>query len=457
MKITLNNWKINPSPYAGLSTAVNCDTRAVSGEIKAKIKLENLSYFKEDTEITDFTILASALDQFGNTYAVCDNADVVYFPYYSDQAVYAFNIQSGLNNWSYVMTPDSVVFLDYVENGWFQFTFYPNGGGSRALNFNSSGLSSSWFFGADVIVNATFKSQIDDILYFGGYDTVLDKNVLGSLEAQTNFDPTNSGTFNINYNALDFDGGRTPEINAINEYGEFLVIARGNRLYTWDRNELFFENQITVSGGDIKVLAKLNNNLYAITNGDGRVYQTNGSSVVYVTKLYDYIRTIEGTVNGPSSAGGGSSSATEQVVTIAQNSHFTDNDKIYIGVNMYRDIDGSSYYYPYGIWSISTSGEVEYESTIGSGDYRAFYDVDTLVLFPKVKHIFKTFNDSYVFAGYTQDFSFNKTKYTSVYDESLNGWTDYKTFFETPGYVIGSPKSPATPQPLEFILGKNLQ
>jgi len=468
MKITLNNWKINPSPYAGLSTAVNCDTRAVSGEIKPFTRLQTSTYFKDSTEINNFIVLASAQDENGNTFAVTDTADVI--QYIGGSSFYLFNIQSGLNNWSYTLSQDSVVFLDYVENGWFQFTFYPGGAGSRALNFNSSGLSGSWFFGADVIVHATFKSQIDNILYFGGYDTVLGKNVLGSLEAQPNFDPTNSGTFNINYNALDFeDGQKKPQVSAINEYGEFLVIARGDRLYTWDRNELFFENQITVSGGIIKILAKLNNNLYAITDGDGRVYQTNGSSVVYVTNIYQYLREIE-TIDDGAGTGANLSFATENVLSVKSNDYFTDNDKIYLSVNMKSPYSIGSYIYPYGVFSVSVSGEVNYENTGGNNMYVAEYDnIPGERAYPQIGHIFKT--DSFDFtsgASIGQGFVISSYKYTggsspTVIDKNTSFTSTpyptlgYFSMFETPVYVIGSPKSPATPQHLEFILGKNLQ
>jgi hypothetical protein len=360
-----------------------------------------------------------------------------------------------------------------MDNGWFIFTFN-SGLNARAATFNASGLSASNFFFPTMTLSAQFKSQIDNILYFGGYDNITNKNVIGSFEPLPNFDPTNPATFNIVYEALDFENGqREPTINAINEYGEFLVIARGDRLYTWDREEAFFENQITVSGGNIKILAKLNNNLYAITDGDGRVYQTNGSSVLLIAKIVDYVRTLE---QGYSSfvstdVGGPASSFFERIISVSQNAVFQNNDKIFLAVNMYDITDssfgfsaGSNYYYPTGVFSVTANGDVDFETTIVGGDYISRLDYvnppTNIINVIKVGHINKLFNGDMIVSGYkyqTTGSTISEKSVGTFYDGYFNGLPPYVAdahpFFETPVYIIGSPKQNTTPQHLEIILG----
>lgn len=123
----------------------------------------------------------------------------------------------------------------------------------------------------------------DDVVY------MCDGKYIASLQEQSGqtFDPTNSGTYTFNAQALDLPDGYVA--NSLDEYGQYLIIGtyysevlnRGNRADTfpWDRTSASFNIPIQATGNGVLLSKNHNNRLFTIIDRtNGRITSTNLSS-----------------------------------------------------------------------------------------------------------------------------------------------------------------------------------
>ena len=127
-------------------------------------------------------------------------------------------------------------------------------------------------------------------------------NFIAQLSAIGNFVAGNTATYNFNEQALTLPAGTYPSSNAtyLCELRNELVIAAGNRVYTWDKISTSFDTSIPFSEPIGKVL-NLKNFIYCFSGvpvvnstipqtsiiGRGTIYSYNGSFTSILTKLPD--------------------------------------------------------------------------------------------------------------------------------------------------------------------------
>jgi len=115
----------------------------------------------------------------------------------------------------------------------------------------------------------------NDTLYIGG------SNYVASLTEDTTFDPSDSGTFSFNPQALDLPAGE--KIYALDELNFNLMIGTGNgkegKIYSWDTFSPSYSGVLKTSVSYVATMKVVNNILYFFDNLWGTIYATNGISI----------------------------------------------------------------------------------------------------------------------------------------------------------------------------------
>lgn len=124
----------------------------------------------------------------------------------------------------------------------------------------------------------------DDIMY---YDN---GNRVGSIaeNAGSTFDPASGATYTENVTALDIPSG--DEVISLAELGQKLLIGGVDDLiYPWDRISSSFNLPITVPEKYISHMESDGFTVYIFAGQRGRIYQTNGSTTSFFSKIPDYL------------------------------------------------------------------------------------------------------------------------------------------------------------------------
>lgn len=144
---------------------------------------------------------------------------------------------------------------------------------------------SGWVYGwqsVDTQANHQAITAQDDAVYWcnsGRVGSLLE--VVGET-----FDPTDSGTYVKNSNALDIPDGDTPTYIA--ELGTNLLIGGiRNYVYPWDRVSTSFSYPIILAESYTTRIVTSNSSSYIFAGTRGRIYITNGSNVDLFKKIPD--------------------------------------------------------------------------------------------------------------------------------------------------------------------------
>lgn len=203
----------------------------------------------------------------------------------------------------------------------------------------------------------------DDILYIANGAQV------ASLQFNGTFNPSSSGTYSWNSNALQLPLGF--KISCFEELGVQLLIGtykgaqsysgyKGADIFQWDRSSTSFGviNRIHVNEFGINKMVNINNTVYFTAGTTGAIYTTNGSSTSLLRELYKPMQvtsTLQA-VDGPVTI-----DATADAYAHSMIAH---KGKLYIGVSGVNIGVG-----PQGVWSLDLkSGALKFEHQISTGN-----------------------------------------------------------------------------------------
>jgi len=123
------------------------------------------------------------------------------------------------------------------------------------------------------IVDFTPTIVMRDELYWANGNSI---GAMRERGEQNSFDPIDSDTFVIEYDALDLPFGT--KITAIADIGLFMAIGtQAGKIYFWDLNNTYYELPVNI-GEPIASMKSKNNLLYVVTQTAGNVYVANLTS-----------------------------------------------------------------------------------------------------------------------------------------------------------------------------------
>jgi len=119
----------------------------------------------------------------------------------------------------------------------------------------------------------------DDVIYYSNGNNVASLQEI----AGTVFDPTDSDTYFVNFEALDLP--KSTIVTAFGEVERYLAIGtKGGKIYFWDRLSGQFDFPVNI-GEPISEMGTKNNLLYVIAQDSGNVYVANLSSFNKIKNL----------------------------------------------------------------------------------------------------------------------------------------------------------------------------
>ncbi len=273
----------------------------------------------------------------------------------------------------------------------------------------------------------------DDILYIGA------GRYVASLQDLSTFVPGTGATFTWTPQALDLP--KNYRIKCIAELGAKLMLGtiQGGTndlsgevnnladIFPWDPTQSTFELPIRLSDNGIHQMKNINNQLWITAGKRGSVYISNGST----TRL---VRTLPFPVTGVEK---------NAFLNFFPGACAVHNGKYYFGVS--QGTTGTSYP-AVGIWSCSSTGVLNYEYQMGTGTVASANPlyIGSLISLGFEK-LYWGFRDNAADA--------NGCGIDSL---SSNGYTDYKAFFISPFYQIGTALNPRQLSILDFSLDRPL-
>jgi len=396
-RIIINNFQkgVNPNPSAGFEAIVNCDINTNLGTI-----YPNFTPSKESG--TNFTELVVAM---AGNYALDENGTIATFdgdvipdrPSNYDKGLawwkgYLFHIgYSHINTWK-----DGVGWADDWDGD------------------SKEGSSVGFSYVA-----------MNDKLY------IASGRFLYSLEevAGKTFDPTDNTTFTAITKALDLPDGYV--IKAISEVGEYLAIlankGANGALFLWDKHSVSFDTPILFNERGNQIIA-YNGLLYLNMGYQCSFYISNGSSVAGPYKFP--LSSLENTINN----------LLDFNLTFRPNAIDIIRDKIFFG------LEADSYDMPQGIYSFDPKTKIfQCENIISTKTV-------TRVKIGVIKKIDTSSPYSYRY-GFSDETSganaFGVDKVAATARVS-----NYKAYFITQFYNVGTKLQPRTFQKIQFKFRK---
>lgn len=279
--------------------------------------------------------------------------------------------------------------------------------------------------------------------------------LLRQANAGTAIDPATSGTYLYSSNIFELPSiyeitclsFLTPNLLAMGTQssgvGNDTQIAD---IITWDtisKNKFspplrLYSNAGTGVGG-VKQLINRNNVLYAVTGGNGAIFQTNGTSFVQIAELG--LRTNYRKITGEQATAPVFLDGYPSAIAMLGN-------KLLSGVSTSIDTkpDNSYALYPLGVWSIAFLEDdmaVQCEFPISTGTVRSnAYKIGAI----------HTISENRILIGYNDNGSFgiDRTS-TTLYQNDIT-----TVAIESAMLQIGTPLNPATPKNIELQFVRNL-
>lgn len=166
-----------------------------------------------------------------------------------------------------------------------------NGFDAWVSNWQTLQCSSSDSSSHKAIVGSDDKIYYIDNKAGGFYNT----SYIGTIEevsGQT-FNAATPASYTFNGTALDINNGGS-KLSDILEYGKYIVVSAGNRLFFWDRYSPSYLDPVIINDdGVVSAMINYFGVIYCFMSS-GNIYSTNGSSVSFVRSFPMYLCVVNG-------------------------------------------------------------------------------------------------------------------------------------------------------------------
>ena len=404
---------LSQSPHVGFGSVTNLDIYSEPGVAK----LNNILVKKSGATVTDYPwwIVQDPTTP-ANFYAL-DNDGVVYNSTDSG-ATWASLSDRGGNGQGLAIWKDYLFVAETTT-----IDVYGPLSGAAAWTDNFKTIDS------DTLWHPMFISKNDGKLYGGAgrYVFSLDEN-----SGQT-FAPGTAGTFTFTAQALDLP--TSYRIKCIEELGNNLMLGtwQGTNIYDirvayifpWDRSSVSFGQPVQMSEYGVHAMKNTGNSLVVLAGIGGTIFRCDGVNAYPIGQL-------------PQDLSGG------KYLEFYPGSIANFKNKVFFGVGQ----GGTTAIAGMGVYSLYQTGRgnilnLEHlVSTLSDGSATPLKPTSLLPV-----------NQDTLLVGWRDDSAFGIDKTTNT---SYAYTTDYSGFFESPLYVVGSPKSQRTFTTVEFLLAKEL-